>query len=182
MGSGFLVSAPLLGGIVGSKAVLFMAALLLLAFLVGAEVRYNIKHFEPIEHEKGAVQSVAFVSRCVLGLAYFISIVYYLELLAAFILHILGLKNQVEANLITSGILIGIAAVGLWRGLGLLEGVERYAVGLNLGMISSLIVVLVIYNVMLASGGEWALPDLDSSVSGKDLRVLLGLLIVVQGF
>lgn len=125
---------------------------------------------------------MAFVSRCVLGFAYFISVVYYLELLAAFILHILGLKNQVEANLITSGILIGIAAVGLWRGLALLEGVERYAVGLNLGMISSLIVALAICNVMLASGGEWALPDLDSSVSGKDLRVLLGLLIVVQGF
>ncbi|MDC0302793.1 hypothetical protein OAL23_01355, partial [bacterium] len=66
MGSGFLVSAPLLGGIVGSKAVFFMAALLLLAFLVGAALRYNIRYFELIEHEKGGVQTVALISRFVL--------------------------------------------------------------------------------------------------------------------
>ncbi|MDC0302765.1 hypothetical protein OAL23_01215, partial [bacterium] len=68
------------------------------------------------------------------------------------------------------------------KGLGLMEGVERYAVGLNLGMIVALLVALLIYNMSLVVGGEWSLPELDSSVSGQDLRVLLGLLIVVQGF
>jgi predicted lipid-binding transport protein (Tim44 family) len=48
MGSGFLVSAPLLAGIVGNLAVVCMAILLVLAFAVGGAIRFNIRHFEPI--------------------------------------------------------------------------------------------------------------------------------------
>ena len=49
MGSGFLVSAPLLAGIVGNLAFFCMAALLVLAYLVGGVVRFNIRYFEPVE-------------------------------------------------------------------------------------------------------------------------------------
>ena len=62
MGSGFLVSAPLLGGIVGNLAWFCMAALLLLAYSVGGAIRFNIRHFEPIEHENhGPAQVIAFL-------------------------------------------------------------------------------------------------------------------------
>jgi AraC-like DNA-binding protein len=54
MGSGFLVSAPLLAGVVGNLALLCMAALLLLAYAVGGAIRFNIRHFEPIERGHGA--------------------------------------------------------------------------------------------------------------------------------
>ena len=50
MGSGFLVSAPLLAGIVGNLAVVCMALLLALAYMVGGAIRFNIRHFEPIEN------------------------------------------------------------------------------------------------------------------------------------
>ena len=50
MGSGFLVSAPLLAGIVGNLAVVCMALLLVLAYMVGGAIRFNIRHFEPIEN------------------------------------------------------------------------------------------------------------------------------------
>ena len=50
MASGFLVSAPLLAGIVGNLAVVCMALLLALAYMVGGAIRFNIRHFEPIEN------------------------------------------------------------------------------------------------------------------------------------
>lgn len=78
MGSGFLVSAPLLGGIVGNLAVICMALLLVLAYAVGGAIRFNIRHFEPIEKRgHGPAQSIAFLSRIVLAGAYFVSVTYY---------------------------------------------------------------------------------------------------------
>ncbi len=40
MGSGFLISAPLLGGIVGNLAVFFMGILLILAYMVGGAIHF----------------------------------------------------------------------------------------------------------------------------------------------
>ena len=183
MGSGFLVSAPLLAGIVGSLAVVCMALLLVLAYAVGGAIRFNIRHFEPIENDgHGPAQVIAFLSRIVLACAYFISVTYYLQLLAAFLLNAAGIKNQVAAHAITTGLLLVIGGIGIWRGLGMLERLEKYAVALNLGMIGALLVGLAIYNMNLLFGGDWALPPISSAIDFKDVRVLLGLLIVVQGF
>ncbi len=183
MGSGFLVSAPLLAGIVGNLAVVCMALLLVLAYMVGGVIRFNIRHFEPIENKgHGPAQDVAFLSRIVLVGAYFISVTYYLELLAAFLLKAVGMHSQVAANGITTVLLLTIGVIGMWRGLKELEAVQKYAVALNLGMIGALLVSLVIYNIHLVLGGTWALPSISSVIDFSDLRVLLGLLIVVQGF
>jgi len=183
MGSGFLVSAPLLGGIVGNLAVICMALLLVLAYAVGGAIRFNIRHFEPIENDgHGPAQAIAFLSRIVLAGAYFISVTYYLQLLAAFLLNAVDVDNQFAAHGITTALLLLITGIGMWKGLGLLEGVEKYAVALNLGMIGALLVALVIYNANLLIGGSWQLPDISSTIDLNDVRVLLGLLIVVQGF
>lgn len=183
MGSGFLVSAPLLAGIVGNLAVICMAALLVLAYAVGEAIRFNIKHFEPIENKgHGPAQTIAFLSRIVLAGAYFISVTYYLQLLAAFLLNAVHNDSQFLAHCITTSLLLIITGIGIWKGLGLLEGVEKYAVALNLGMIGALLIALVIYNANLVMGGHWKLPDISSTIDWHDARVLLGLLIVVQGF
>ena len=183
MGSGFLVSAPLLAGIVGNLAVVCMAMLLVLAYMVGGAIRFNIRHFEPIENKgHGPAQDIAFLSRIVLAGAYFISVTYYLELLAAFLLKAVGMHSQVAANGITTLLLLTIGGIGMWRGLKELEAVEKYAVAFNLGMIGALLVSLAIYNVNMVLGGTWALPSISSVIDFHDLRVLLGLLIVVQGF
>ncbi|MFV8783833.1 hypothetical protein ACNKU7_15555 [Microbulbifer sp. SA54] len=182
MGSGFLVSAPLLGGIVGNRALLCMAVLLLIAYAVGGAIRFNIRHFEPVEHERGEAQKLALASRVVLAAAYFISVTYYLQLLAEFLLHALGMKSELLANSITSALLVTICGVGIWRGLSELEALEKYAVSLNLGMIGALLVALSVHNLQLFLRGDWALPDVDSGIDLHDMRVLLGLLIVVQGF
>lgn len=182
MGSGFLVVAPLLAESVGYFAVLCMGVLLILAYAVGSAIRFNIRYFEPIEHQKGSAQAVSFVSRIVLAGAYFISVTYYLQLLSAFLLKAFGYDSDFVANIITTLILILICGVGMWRGLGELEKIETYAVSLNLGMIAGLLFSLAVYNVQLLQSGQWHLPILDSSIDLHDLRVLLGLLIVVQGF
>jgi len=183
MGSGFLVSAPLLAGIVGNLAVVCMALLLILAYAVGSAVRFNIRYFEPIEYAGlGPAQDVAFLSRVVLSGAYFVSVAYYLQLLAAFALHALGLEGEVAADALTTLMLVIIGGVGMWRGLDELEKVEIYAVSLNLGMIGALILALAVYNLGLVFDGAWKLPDISSQVDLHDIRVLLGLLIVVQGF
>ena len=183
MGSGFLISAPLLAGIVGNLAVISMGVLLVLAYMVGGAIRFNIRHFEPIENKgRGAAQDIAFLSRLVLTGAYFISITYYLQLLAAFLLNGIGIHDEAVAHGVTTVLLLTIGGIGMWRGLGELESVEKYFVSLNLGIIGALIAGLAIYNLQLVSGGTWALPPISSTIDLHDVRVLLGLLIVVQGF
>jgi len=183
MGSGFLVSAPLLAGIVGNLALVCMAMLLVLAYMVGGAIRFNIRHFEPIENKgHGPAQDIAFLSRIVLVGAYFISVTYYLELLAAFLLRVVGVQSQAGADGITTLLLLIIGGLGMWRGLDELEAIEKYAVAFNLGMIGALLVSLAIYNLRLMLGGQWILPSISSVIDFHDLRVLLGLLIVVQGF
>ncbi len=183
MGSGFLVSAPLLANTVGNLAIVCMAGLLVLAYAVGAAIRFNIRHFEPIENSNhGPAQTIAFLSRIVLAGAYFISVTYYLQLLSAFLADGAGIGNEALTDLLTSILLAIICGIGMWRGLGMLEGVEKYTVALNLGMIAALLVGLAIHNVGLIVHGSWALPDISSAVDFHDIRVLLGLLIVVQGF
>jgi hypothetical protein len=86
------------------------------------------------------------------------------------------------ANGISTFLLLTIAGIGMWSGLGKLGSVEKYAISLNLGIIGALLVGLAIYNIQLARGGTWALPSISSTIDFHDLRVLLGLLIVVQGF
>lgn len=182
MGSGFLVSAPLLAGIVGNLAVLFMALLLLLAYAVGSAIRYNIRYFEPIEDERGTAQGVALLSRLVLVAAYFVSVSYYLQLLAAFILHMVGMDDQQTASWLTTALLVLIGTIGAWRGLDQLERIEKYAVSLNLGMIAALLLALLFHNLVLLTNGKWGLAPLGGVIDFTDMRVLLGLLIVVQGF
>lgn len=182
MGSGFLVCAPLLAGVVGNLAVLCMGVLLVLAYLLGGVIRFNIRHFEPIATDHGAAQDVAFLSRIVLAGAYFISVTYYLQLLSAFALNIVGVESIVAARLLTTGLLLLIGGIGIWRGLDALAKVEKYAVSLNLGMIAALLVGLAVYNIQHVMAGTWALPDISSTIDWHDLRILLGLLIVVQGF
>ncbi|MGJ8676241.1 MAG: hypothetical protein ACSHX0_01855 [Akkermansiaceae bacterium] len=183
MGSGFLISAPLLAGVVGVYSLFCMAGLLVLAFGVGSAIRFNIRHFEPIENDgHGLPQTTALLSRIILSFAYFISISYYLQLLAAFSLNALNIEIQWLGNIITTTLLVVIAGLGMWRGLAQLEKMERYVISLNLGMVGALIVGLIWFNVSKMMDGAWALPAVDSGINFADFRVLLGLLIVVQGF
>jgi len=208
MGSGFLVSAPLLVALVGRAAPLAMAGLLGVAWLVGAVVRFNILHAEPLieqeaersEHrqfeghhqnaawtwrraEKSTALRVEQLSHLVLAGAYTVSVSYYLQLFGAFTLQAAGMRSELAARVMTTVILVAIAGLGWWRGLKALEGMERYAVALNLGTIGALLVGLAVYDGNIALHGGTLLPDLPAESDPVHVaRSLMGLLIVVQGF
>ncbi|MEZ5715716.1 MAG: hypothetical protein R3D85_11425 [Paracoccaceae bacterium] len=83
IGSGFLVSAPLLAREFGGFAAPAMLALIVLAWFIGGAIRYNIRVVEPAlkQGQDRLLVSIEELSHLVLAFAYFISVAYYLSLL-----------------------------------------------------------------------------------------------------
>jgi hypothetical protein len=188
IGSGFLVSVPLLAGEVGDWAIFAMAGLVFAAWFVGAAIRFNIRHAEPLLEEPAEGEEIKVtvslerLSHFVLAFAYFISVAYYLVLLGNFLLNGFGITNPALANGIASAILVALGGLGLLKGLGMVERIEKYAVGVNLAVIAGLIGGLIWHNGAALADGTWQLKSSSPEFDLHTIRVLLGLLIVVQGF
>ena len=188
IGSGFLVSVPILRDQMGGWGIYAMAGLLALAWLIGAAVRENIAHVEPLlepdghgNHARGAILRLERASEAVLAVAYFVSVAYYLALFASFALKPFGLDRWLEVNLLVSALLAGIGVTGFLWGFRAVERVEVYAVSVKLAMIGGLVAALAVYGIgALVDGGPVR------TVAGRfelaSMPVLLGLLITVQGF
>lgn len=185
IGSGFLVAAPILSHIAGLWAFAAMAMLCALAIYFGAAVRHNIKHVQPIL-ERGAapiaVRALERASELALTLSYFVSVAYYLNLFAAFGLKGVGIVDPFYIQAVSTLIIGAVGALGLWRGLAGLERVEFWAVGLKLAIIAGLIAALLVAGGQMLASGGLALPDLKPAGGIAEMRVLLGLVILVQGF
>jgi hypothetical protein len=187
IGSGFLVSVPLLAGEVGNRAILAMTILVVAAYLVGTAIRFNIRYAEPIlarpqgERER-ITESIEKLSHFVLAFAYFISVAYYLVLLGSFLLNGLGIRSASGANAIATSILAALGCLGLFKGLGMVERVEKFTVGVNLAVIAGLLGGLLFRNGAAAVEGTWRLTAVDPALDLHSVRIVLGLLIVVQGF
>jgi hypothetical protein len=183
IGSGFLVSAPLLRELVGYFAPVAIAGLLALSYLIGAAIRENIAHVEPLL-EDGAkhrpIVQIEYLSSVALSFAYFVSVAYYLVLFASFLLKIGEIRDPLPIKVVVSAILFAIGGLGYWRGFGAVERVEVYAVSLKLAVIAGIVAALIFYDLSLI--GTWSPAPLDASVDASDIAPMLGLLIVVQGF
>jgi len=182
IGSGFLISLPLLVHDLGLYAVAGMAFLVLLSYLLGGAIRFNILYGEPLFAGRHKVRWLEQTSHLALAFAYFISVAYYLNLLAAFLLKGVGMTDPFAGKVLTTAILVAIGLQGLLRGLRGLENIEEYAVGLKLAIIAAVLCALTWLNASLVFGGGWHLPDLETSFTWNSVRTVLGLLIVVQGF
>ncbi len=184
IGSGFLVSLPLLVHDLGSYAVLGMTFLVVFSYLLGGVIRFNIIYGEPLfaEGHKRPVSWLEGTSHLALAFAYFISVTYYLTLLAAFLLKGFGISDPLVGKIVTTAILAAIGLDGLLRGLRGLENIEEYAVGLKLAVIAAVLAALAWFNLSLAAAGTWHLPHLTAPIGWNSVRMVLGLLIVVQGF
>ena len=230
MGSGFLISGPLLASVVGVWMPLAMLALLAIAYGIGGAIRFNIRELEPaidstdgddaggdapnsdapnsnhtdsdapnsgrpnrIEHRlhqshrsaaiAGPVRLLGQASRFVLAAAYVVSVTYYIMLLCQFALQPAGLAGGAWPSVVATTILGSIAAVGVLFGLSMIERVERTVISANLAIIAATIVGLAWFNVSKWSDGSWSLPALEPlGDTWTMVRMLLGLLIVVQGF
>ena len=209
MGSGFLVCAPILYKNAGNYAVAVMAGLLCVAYAVGSVIRFNIKYAEPLletlnipdfkrrEHRlhvshRAAAHQVAMaesievaerISHIVLAGAYCVSVSYYLQLLSSFALLFIHIENILYGRILVTLILAGIGITGYLHGLRGIERLERVVVGVNLSMITALIAALAWFNYTALTQGQWHVnaialnPD-----TGHLARLVMGLLIVVQGF
>ncbi len=185
IGSGFLVSVPILRDVVGQWAVVPMIGLLVVAYLIGAAIRDNIAHVEPlIQNGDAAVPVTAAerLSHLALSFSYFVSVAYYLVLFATFLLKSFGVDDPVLAKLIVTGMLLTIAVVGAWRGFHAVEGLEIYAVSAKLAVIAALLASLALFDVMVVLGAAPGKGEIAGHFDMADLPILMGLLILVQGF
>ena len=183
VGSGFLVATPLLAHEVGYYALPVMAGLILFAYWIGGALRFNIAAFTNKRVTTHiSIMSMERLSKAVVAFAYFISVTYYLQLLAYFILKNFASSAQILANSITTVILAILGGIGFLWGLGRLERLEKTAVNINLAVIAAALAGFLYYNAMLIFHGNWQLPDTNPAMNWHSLQVVLGMLIVVQGF
>jgi hypothetical protein len=189
IGSGFLVVAPLLAYTAGNWAMFAMLGIVMLAYAVGAAVRYNIAHLETLADAKQsntppqeAFKWLERTAKIALALAYIIAITFYLELLAAFALRLFDIQDMVWQKLFATGLLLCIGGIGYWRGLGRLELLENYSVDIKLAIIIGFLAGLAIVNADRLVAGTWALSRLPVEWSVETIRKLLGAFLIVQGF
>ena len=189
IGSGFLVVAPLLAFTVGNWALLAMAGMTALAYLVGGALRYNIAAVEgivennhPRDRDGRILLGMERVSKIALAFAYVIAIAFYLDLLGAFASHYAGIHGEVWPRVIATALLLFIGGVGAWRGLRSLEGFESVAVNIKLAVIGALLVGLAWHDTALVATGTWQLADLAPAWSFDTIRRLCGAFLIIQGF
>jgi hypothetical protein len=185
IGSGFLISGPLLAREFGGAAFWAMAALLSLAYAVGAVIRWNIIHVENYLAEKhfhDPVMWFARVTQIVLAGAYAVSVAYYLKLLAEFAMKPLAVPEAwhgLIANIGVTAIVVVLMLLAFGGGLRRVEHVAHGTVSIKIGIIAGLLVGLGCW-WLLNFGTTAAVPP--ARVSWQSVPMLLGLLITVQGF
>ena len=185
IGSGFLICGPLLAKEFGSGAILAMAALLAIAYAVGAVIRFNIVHFENFAATAAPNDPImwwARVAQLALAAAYAVSVAYYLKLLAEFVLKYLpdgGMPHALASNLLVTILIAALAALVFVGGVRRVEHVAHGTVAIKLGIIGGMLAGLGCW-WLLMPGQSQPLPA--AKFSGASNPLLLGLIITVQGF
>jgi hypothetical protein len=117
-----------------------------------------------------------------LAFAYFVSVAFYLNLLGSFALRGFGIIDADLTRWISTVIIAAIGALGVARGLGALENIEEGAVGLKLSLIAGLLAALMLSSAWALTKHTFALPPPPNGFGLHEVGVLLGLVILVQGF
>ena len=180
IGSGFLVVVPLLGHEVGIWAPVAMAGVVVLAYLVGHAIRFNIEFAEPRLHDGDpTLRRIEGLSDVALALSYFVSVAFYVRLLSSFALQGLGHDDELLARIVTTLILGAISVLGWFRGLAMLERLEQYSVSIKLSIIVALVLGWGVHDATLEG---FVAPAGVVGTPFELARTLAGVLIVVQGF
>lgn len=183
IGSGFLVAGPVLSDSAGRLAVFAMFGLCALAYLYGAAVRENIRAREQRgEREPGLMRFTSKGADLVLAFAYFISVAYYLNLFAAFGLRFAGITDPFWIRVVATAAIALIGAIGLSGGLKALENLEIGTVTLKLSVIGGLLTAMAVASVIALSNANFAPQAYDHATGWDEIRTLLGLVVLVQGF
>lgn len=148
-------------------------------------MRFNIQHLEPLISKSSSANLVLrleTLSRPMLGVAYVISVAFYLKLLSIFTLQGFMIKNPTYENILTTLVLVFIGAFGWIRGLHVLEVLEKYAVNSKLIVITAMIIGHIFYNAEVVIEGNWFLAEHNHDTPFQAFQKLLGILIIIQGF
>lgn len=185
IGSGFLISGPLLAHDFGSAAIVAMAALLAIAYAVGWVIRFNIVHVEGYLAKAAPADTVVWVARAtqiVLALAYAISVAYYLKLLAEFSLKPLAVPDNwhmLASNGIVTAIILLLMLLAFSGDIRRVEHLAHGTVSVKIGIIGGLLTGLGCWWIQHLGHTE---PRPPARLSWESIPILLGLLITVQGF
>jgi len=184
-GSGFLIIVPILAGAVGSYSVLAMAGVCALAYAVGSVIRFNIQHAEPVLAGTPGEATLSFErsSDFALVLAYVISVCLYLHILSSFVLGGFHADTELNENLMTTAIIAIITAIGITKGLKVLNVLEQWGLYVTL-----FIIVLLLFGFARYDWAVWQSASGITLVKALEhtpwevLTIVAGTLIVVQGF
>ncbi len=183
IGSGFLIVAPLLHSVLGKWALAGISGLLILAYAIGAVVRFNICYAEAYltNQPHDGIAKLETASQLFLGIAFAISVAFYTSLFMAFVFDRFSIANPFYIQLATTGLLLVIMAIAWWRGAHGLETIELVAVTIKLSIIISVILALATYD--LITGTVWFEHNAIKQLSLWDtLAMLAGMLMITQGF
>jgi hypothetical protein len=184
IGSGFLVVGPILADASGHWAWAAMLSLCGTAYLFGSAIRRNILTVEPMlaDHPPRVVSLLERCSDFALAFAYFVSVAYYLNLFASFALRAEGIIDVTATRWTSSAVIVILGLFGAIRGLSALENIEAGAVGIKLGLIAGLFAGLSLWIGLSLADNTFSLPEIVHDTGVHELQVLLGLVILVQGF
>ena len=184
IGSGFLVAGPILAHTAGNHAWVAMAFLCGAAYLFGGAIRYNIANVEPVPTGQlpASFKTIERVSDFALAFAYFVSVAYYLNLFASFALRADEIVDPNLTRWFASAIIFTLGVIGAFRGLHTLEHLEAVSVGIKLALIAGLIAALALVMGNALATDSFALAEINHGNGKDEIGILLGLIILVQGF
>lgn len=180
IGSGFLISGPILAHAAGGLAPVVMLGLCAIAYLYGSAIRYTMVIQEESDDTlPKRMVALGTLSDLALSIAYFVSVAYYLNLFAAFGLRLVGVIDPQMTRLVSTAAIAAVGAVGVFGGLRALERLEILAVALKLAVIGAVIGGLAVA-VGIGSAPSPLVPI--RAVDVHEVQAILGLIILVQGF
>jgi len=184
-GSGFLIVIPILERELGALAVVGMAGVCLVAWMVGIAIRHNVAVVEPLADAGRLDPTTSRIDRAsdvVIVVAYVISVALYLRILALFVVGYVSTGSGASERLLAVILVVLITAVGLVRGLAGLELLERLALGSVLVLVLAIGATFAGKDASQLLSGGLRLPPVPSPGLVSVLLVLGGIVITVQGF
>lgn len=184
-GSGFLIVVPILERTLGALAVVGMAGVCLLAWMVGSAIRHNVAVAgDPGQDGRRDTTTMRLerASDLVIVVAYVISVALYLRILAQFVVQYASLGSSAAERLLAVAAIGVITVAGLVRGLHGLQLLERVALGAVLVLVLAIVVTFAGEDVSRVAQGTVNLPPVPGNAPFAVLLTLGGIVITVQGF
>ncbi len=181
MDVGFILFSPAIVLLVGFRAPFFMLGICLLAIAVGFAMAYNIRHYEPIAGQGGGPDRIETTSEWALLGASMVNIAYYTLLLVALMLLPFDGGSATRQSVIGVAILAAVLLVGYFGGMDWLNRQGNRTTAFNLAAVVGVVIAFLVFNVQELLGGRWEVGD-SPSIESEDLRKMIGLFAIVQGF